>query len=323
MHSQSVINLFFLYKTDFKNHFKVYETTKEEKYMKFMKLEDVELARPEGYLLRFPLFIQGTSNAHVLFSPNENPLPTDNIYELVIGGFENSRIILRKRLDQAPLASVVYPNVLNVLKKKQFVFEVTVAGDIYLYSVDEPSRPLLIAYDPQPSKVNFFSFKNSNAVKVVFYYGYNPEQISNVIIPIEVKTTKKPISIIDITNPTKLPFNLLPTWVTKKPSTSVTTNIVEGDGVKTAITTTTTEIGGMSVIGTGEWGHLEIHETNIIPLEVVQTIGTKDPKLVKFEPVVMHPLMIETLPANVPLWGKLFCGLLFSSINSLSYFISL
>lgn len=100
----------------------------------------------------------------------------------VIGGFKNSRIILRKRLNGAVLADVYYPQVLSEHKKKKFVLELTLAGDIFLYSEDDPIKPTLVAFDPLPFTIDFLSVKNLMKETLNFYYGIPPAEDKEQVI---------------------------------------------------------------------------------------------------------------------------------------------
>lgn len=95
------------------------------RYMQFVKIDDFELARAGEYKLRFPFFVKGSSNAHILLSPQLNPSSFDDAYEIVIGAWNNQRIIIRKRINGAVLADVVLPRVLSPYRLKKFVLDVT------------------------------------------------------------------------------------------------------------------------------------------------------------------------------------------------------
>lgn len=253
---------------DFKNHFKVYEPLVSDKYEKWLKLSDIEHAKPTGFLVQLSFFVQGSSNAHIVFSPIENPSPLDNAYEVEIGGFGNTRIMIRKRTNGVLLADAIIPNILNVLKKKQFVFEVSMDGEIKLYGEDQ-LRPLLVAFDPQPLTIAYISFKNVNDGKLCFFYGYNPEQLPNVILPIAESTTKRPLLSGLGFRPIFPQVDIL----------NVRKNIREN-----------------------YLSNIFASKKDIEPVEPVQIIGTvgiKDPKAVKYEPVVMHPFFENILPTDV------------------------
>lgn len=76
--------LLFCFFTDFQKYFKVIETKPEfgSHYREWIKLEDMPEVRPNGYFMRFPFYLQGSGNAHILISSKENPDEFDNAYEL-------------------------------------------------------------------------------------------------------------------------------------------------------------------------------------------------------------------------------------------------
>lgn len=123
-----------------------------------------------------PFFLQGTQNAHIVWSPKENPTLLDNVYELVVGGWKNMRIVLRKRINGAILADFYAPNVLSEFKKKKFVFEITADGEFNLYSEEFPYKPLFTAYDwlSEDFELNYMSMKNVYDEKLSLYYGSLP-----------------------------------------------------------------------------------------------------------------------------------------------------
>lgn len=254
--------------TVFGSHFKVYKPVVANKYGNWFKLSDIENSKPSGFVTQFSFFIQGPANAHVVFSPIENPSLTENVYEVMIGGFGNTRVMIRKRINGHILADAMIPNVLNPLKKKQFVFEVSNDGEIKLFSEDS-TKPLVVAFDPKPLSLAYFSFKNLNNEKLSFFYGYNEKQLPNVIAPVFEIITKRPFGLRPI-----LPqLDVL----------NVRKNVREG------------------LFG----GILAPKPTQVVetvqPATPVQQVEIpEDP--VKFEPVVLHPLFEEILPVDADLF---------------------
>lgn len=110
----------------FKKLIRVYETLpfQSNKYVQFVKLTEFPAAKPAKMLLRLPLFIQGDSNAHILISPKLNPTALDDTYEIILGAWQNRRVIIHKRIDGAILADVTLPRVLSQKKLKKFVLDI-------------------------------------------------------------------------------------------------------------------------------------------------------------------------------------------------------
>lgn len=48
-----------------------------------MKISDFPAIQPGGYLVKLPFFVMAARDAHIVFSPTENPSWTrDNVYEI-------------------------------------------------------------------------------------------------------------------------------------------------------------------------------------------------------------------------------------------------
>lgn len=95
--------------------------------------------------------------------------------------------MLRKRMNGAVLARAFYPQILSPYKRKKFVFEMTMDGEINLFSQDDLVRPLLHTYDPMPIKVEMISFRNYDNEKLIFYFGNRPEDNNQKVVEELVK----------------------------------------------------------------------------------------------------------------------------------------
>lgn len=168
----------------FKRYMKVYQTSAEQrdKYVQFIQLNELQGVQPYGYLLRFPFYVQGTENAHILLSSKEHPTEQDPAYEIVIGDLSNSRIVIRKRIRGVVLGDIRRPNILSKLQKIKFVLEVSTTGEIKLYHHENPYRPLVQAFDPNPVLIKYISFKNYKNEKLDFFYGNPPRESREKII---------------------------------------------------------------------------------------------------------------------------------------------
>lgn len=142
-----------------------------DQYDHFIRLDDIAGIRPEGYVLQFPFYLRASKMAHVIFSAKENSTADDDAYELIVGSEDNSRVILRKRMNGAVMANVYWPNILSKFKRIKFVFQVCADGHIELFSQFDAYKPLLSVYDPIPIQMEFVSVKCSAAESLVFNYG--------------------------------------------------------------------------------------------------------------------------------------------------------
>lgn len=144
----------------------------------------------EGYYAQIVFYVKGSQRAHILITSVENPTENDDAYELVIGDRGNTRVILRKRINGAVLADVYWPNILSEYKRTKFVFEVRTDGLILLTSEFDTVNPLLVAFDPVPIKMEYFSAKTSLPEKMTFNYG-------NLLpkLPSEIEELKKELAL--------------------------------------------------------------------------------------------------------------------------------
>lgn len=154
-----------------------------DQYVQFVALNDIQGAHRAGYLIQLPFYVQGAKMAHLLFSSIAHPTEHDDAYEVVIGDKENSRVILRKRMNGAVLADIYWPNTLSEYKRTKFVFEVSDSGLVQLFSEFDPYNPMLTAFDPVPVPINYLSFKNWLPMKMIFNLA--PKELT------EIDTKKK------------------------------------------------------------------------------------------------------------------------------------
>lgn len=75
----------------------------------------------------------------------------------VIGGSFN-RISIRRRRDGDVLNELQMPKAISAEEITHFLLEITVGGDIVLYSSQFKDKPLIVAHDPNPLPVRYVSF---------------------------------------------------------------------------------------------------------------------------------------------------------------------
>lgn len=179
----------------FKKYSHVFRTTLNNIYSEWLKLSEIGGVHSGGFLIRFPFYIQGPANAYVSLSPIEHPSLEDDAYEFVIGGLNNTRVEIRKRINGVTLVDERKTNVLSVWGKKKFVIEVSTKGELKLYSEDNPYRPMAIAFDPKPLDVKYVSFKNHNSETLDFFYGIPLHLDHSVIVADSLAAEQKPLSV--------------------------------------------------------------------------------------------------------------------------------
>lgn len=89
----------------------------------------------------------------------------------VIGGWDNTRTIIRKRINGAVLDDAFWPNLLSEHKRTKFVIEISTIGDIKIYAEDDLYHPIVQAFDVNPLAVQYLSIKNYNKEHIELFYG--------------------------------------------------------------------------------------------------------------------------------------------------------
>lgn len=54
----------------------------ENQYKKFFPIAEIEGIRPDGYIIKFPVFIHAERDAHILLSPHNRDDRSDDVYEI-------------------------------------------------------------------------------------------------------------------------------------------------------------------------------------------------------------------------------------------------
>lgn len=125
--------------------------TEKYEHKNFTRLCEIENASPRGYIVRLPIYVQGTRDALIQFSTRANPAPNAAVYEFcefaravhiglalkwvlilsyflvpqVIGGWGNTRLIIRRKRGYEDLADVTIDDALAVDQPTKFVIEIT------------------------------------------------------------------------------------------------------------------------------------------------------------------------------------------------------
>ncbi|XP_055311129.1 uncharacterized protein LOC129573947 [Sitodiplosis mosellana] len=149
---------------------KQYSNFKYE-YKDFIKLSDIRDSKPNGYIVRLAFYAQGTRNAHVLLSRTATPnLAAEPVYEFIIGGWVNSRVLIRrKKSDVNPLQQVFVPPILSAQTPVKFIIEVANSGTVRIYAESDKIEPIASFFDPIVLPVNYVSFCGYDNL-VRFYY---------------------------------------------------------------------------------------------------------------------------------------------------------
>lgn len=129
---------------DIKELCRTYEALENE-YNDFFPISEVTGIRPDGYIINFPLFIQAEKDAHVLLTTRAVSDRSDDCYEIckrihlwietfannfprfstVIGGWGNSKIIIRRKQEDNVLRSAQYYDALDPDKQIIYLIQIT------------------------------------------------------------------------------------------------------------------------------------------------------------------------------------------------------
>jgi len=147
-----------------------YYKSDEYEYKNFTELSTLPNAQPTGYLARVPVYILGSRDGHIILSPTNTPnKTTDQVYEILLGGWGNTRAVLRKKIRNYAFVDVEAKNILSPVRPLKVVIEVSKDGHINVFT-DNNVEPLLSAYDPNPLPVKYISFASFEYANVEYLY---------------------------------------------------------------------------------------------------------------------------------------------------------
>lgn len=138
-------------------------------------MEKIPGAQPDGFLVNVPFLIQGDKEAHIVLSETDKPnWEVDNVYEFVVGGWGDTKAVIRRRRGRDVLQEELVANSISKAQPTKFVISINKAGFVVVYNDITSYKPVVWANDPDPLKLKFISFA-SNASEVIDYYYDCPE----------------------------------------------------------------------------------------------------------------------------------------------------
>lgn len=144
----------------------------ENEYQKFIPLKDFVGEQYENQIINLQLLIKGGKNAHIALTSTDKPnWETDNIYEFVIGGRDNSRVVVRRTKNGEVLKEEEIMNTINKIMPTKFIFSITPAGKIFVFSDLSAYKPLIWTSDPDPLPIKYISFASNQSEVIDFFYG--------------------------------------------------------------------------------------------------------------------------------------------------------
>jgi len=136
-------------------------------------LKNVKDAQPDGYYARVPVYFIGSRDAHVVLSPIDFSTVSSSAlffaYEFVFGGYGNTRLMIRKRVQNYLIKEVTLASVVSELRPLKALIEVSKDGHIRVH-FDNKAEPVIEAYDPFVLPVEYMSFASYQGASVEFLY---------------------------------------------------------------------------------------------------------------------------------------------------------
>lgn len=140
-------------------------------YKQFVKISDIKNSQPDGYILRIVLYIQGARDGNILLSTSDHPnFERDFVYEFVIGGWGNERLLIRKKKGGNVLAEVYESRVITQERPTKLLLEIANSGSIRLYTEKLKSQPIISVLEENPLPIQYISFAGFENSEVQFFY---------------------------------------------------------------------------------------------------------------------------------------------------------
>uniref|UniRef100_A0A336N7Y6 CSON008575 protein n=2 Tax=Culicoides sonorensis TaxID=179676 RepID=A0A336N7Y6_CULSO len=147
---------------------KMYDAVNGYNYKTYFHLSDLKHVTPQDdELIKINIYVLGSKDAHILFSPTSAPDPDTPVYE--IGAGANTFCEIRKKRKSNPLKtkrlqilSVIDPVPITIRITRSGLIEVSIPGDIL---------PLISAEDPDPIlDLKYLLFSTWGSTSVRFFY---------------------------------------------------------------------------------------------------------------------------------------------------------
>lgn len=151
-------------------------------YTKFIKI-DSTWSKPADMRLQFPLIVQGSKDARILLSSTQVLDAIDeNVYEIRIGGEDNSLISIGRKIDGVIMGQVYEQNILSPFDLTTLVVEISNTGQIIIWSSRNVYEPLLVVVDPNPLDVKYIGFASSGRTQ--FFWDINFDLL-HLVLPFD------------------------------------------------------------------------------------------------------------------------------------------
>lgn len=152
---------------------KYYESW-DSTYSHFIKADGVY--KPEGWRVRFPVYVRGWTDARILLTSTQAPDPLkDNVYEIRVGAAKNSMTTISRKMNGAVMKKVFEQNILSPKKVTKLIVEVTEDGHINVWTSHNPWVPLISVFDKTPLDIKYISVASEGRVQ--YFYDVDEQHI--------------------------------------------------------------------------------------------------------------------------------------------------
>jgi len=126
------------------------------------------------------LLVSG-KDIHILLSDRKGiDVEKDAAYEIVIGGWGNTRQVLRKTTDDDIFEKIELRNLVAENKQTRVLIKMTPDGLIQLFVGDLQYKPIVWVADKKPLDVKYVSFASNDGNRVLFFHSCEEPHVQNV-----------------------------------------------------------------------------------------------------------------------------------------------
>lgn len=131
----------------------------------FIRNPTKEIETPDSMEYRFfptstlaiKFSVRAAHDAHIAITPG--PVEANPMYEIFIGGWENSKIAIRRNREKPEVVEHPFPNTLSASESRSFW--VTFYDKVIALGLNEENTPILVWQDPNMFEVTHFGIRTS------------------------------------------------------------------------------------------------------------------------------------------------------------------
>ncbi|XP_065203141.1 uncharacterized protein LOC135833324 [Planococcus citri] len=133
------------------------------------------ISKNNGGKITLVFYVKGIRDAHILLSPTSYLPPSkeqEKVYEIVLGGAQNTYSTIRKSRERGNLISYYEANIFSPNEWREFWISVSSDGIIQVGKGRE-NYGFLYWRDPDPYPINYYSFSSYSDVNVYWFHQCN------------------------------------------------------------------------------------------------------------------------------------------------------